>query len=220
MIDPVEALRVLTQAGIQFYAGVPDSLLKDLNSCIADQVDASQHVVAHNEGGAIALAAGHYLATGRPGLVYMQNSGLGNAVNPLISLTSSEVYGIPMVLMIGWRGQPGRHDEPQHAHQGRVTETMLATLDVPVYPLAGEMPGWSDVIAEAVADAERSMRPTALLVSSGTFAPYQVITDPQRDERPQRMDTMATILDRLPEGTCYIATTGYTARAARCAARN
>jgi phosphonopyruvate decarboxylase len=214
MIDPVEALRVLTQAGIDFYTGVPDSLLKDLNACIADQVDPAQHVVAHNEGGAIALSAGHYLATGRPGLVYMQNSGLGNAVNPLVSLTSSEVYGIPMLLMIGWRGQPGRHDEPQHAHQGRVTEAMLATLDIPVYPLDSDTPGWPEVIKEAVAQCESSMRPTALLVSSGTFAPYDRSPDVSEANTtlPSRSEVLTTVIDTLPHDTVYVATTGYTAR--------
>jgi phosphonopyruvate decarboxylase len=212
MIDPAEALRVLTQAGIRFYTGVPDSLLKDLNACVADEVDASLHAVAHNEGGAVALAAGHYLATGDPGLVYMQNSGLGNAVNPLVSLSSPQVYGIPMVLMIGWRGEPGRHDEPQHAHQGRVTEEMLATLDIPTYRLTADTQDWAEVISEAVKESIRSMRPTALLVSSGTFALYQRGVAPSGDEFPRRIEALSAIVEGLSPETCYVATTGYTSR--------
>jgi phosphonopyruvate decarboxylase len=212
MIDPADALRVLTASGIGFYAGVPDSLLKDLNACIADNVEGSHHVVAHNEGGAIALAAGHFLATGRPGLVYMQNSGLGNAVNPLVSLASPEVYGIPIVLMIGWRGQPGRSDEPQHSHQGRVTEEMLETLGVPVRHLSGKSADWEDVISGAVAAAQQTMSSVALLVSAGTFAPYVSKTPGASTGRPRRIDVLSTILDSLPPDTCYVATTGYTAR--------
>ena len=121
------------KAGIDFFTGVPDSLLKGLcNELYARYgTDTDTHVVAHNEGGAIALCAGHYLASGRPGLCYMQNSGLGNAVNPLASLMDPDVYAMPCLLVIGWRGEPGVKDEPQHVKQGKITLGQLDLLDIP-----------------------------------------------------------------------------------------
>ncbi len=127
-------------AGIDFFTGVPDSRLKGLCDELYSRWGASgqNHIVAHNEGGAVGLCAGHYLATGRPALCYMQNSGLGNAVNPLASLMDPLVYGLPCLLVIGWRGEPGIHDEPQHARQGLITPDLLKTLDIPFTVLSDE----------------------------------------------------------------------------------
>ena len=128
------------KSGIDFFTGVPDSLLKGL----CDELYArfgtrsDTHVVAHNEGGAVALCAGHYLSVRRPGLCYMQNSGLGNAVNPLASLMDPEVYAIPCMLVIGWRGEPGVKDEPQHIKQGQVTLGQLDLLGIPYRILSQE----------------------------------------------------------------------------------
>ena len=120
-------------AGIGFFTGVPDSFLKGLcdELYVRFGTDSLSHIVAHNEGGAVGLCAGHYIASGRPALCYMQNSGLGNAVNPLTSLTDSKVYGIPCLLVIGWRGEPGTKDEPQHITQGRITLQQLDLLEIP-----------------------------------------------------------------------------------------
>ena len=125
--------------GIDFFTGVPDSQLKGLcNELYARYgTGGTIHQVAHNEGGAIALCAGHYLATGRPGLCYMQNSGLGNAVNPLASLMDPAVYGIPCLMIIGWRGEPGVKDEPQHVKQGEITLGQLELMGIP-YRLIGK----------------------------------------------------------------------------------
>ena len=97
-----------------------------------------RHVITANEGSAVALAAGHYLATGELGLVYLQNSGLGNTVNPLTSLADADVYGIPMLVMIGWRGEPGTEDEPQHVKMGKVTARLLDAIGVPHWVLPGD----------------------------------------------------------------------------------
>ena len=128
------------KAGIDFFTGVPDSLLKGLCNELYDRygADGDTHVVAHNEGGAIGLCAGHYLSCGRPALCYMQNSGLGNAVNPLASLMDPRVYGIPCLLVIGWRGEPGVKDEPQHVKQGMITLPQLEILDIPFMILSEE----------------------------------------------------------------------------------
>ena len=115
-----------------FYAGVPDSQLRALCDYLMDTygIDPKHHIIAPNEGNATALAAGYYLATGKTGVVYMQNSGEGNAINPIASLCNDKVYGIPIIFIIGWRGEPGVHDEPQHLFQGEVTLKLLDVMDI------------------------------------------------------------------------------------------
>lgn len=114
MIDPAWFVAQLGQQGVSFYTGVPDSLLKPLNSQILAELPADRHVIAANEGAAVGIAIGHYLRTSRPAAVYLQNSGFGNLVNPLLSLADPDVYGVPMLVIVGWRGQAGVKDEPQH----------------------------------------------------------------------------------------------------------
>jgi len=132
-MDAQHLLSACKDAGIDFFTGVPDSQLKGLCDTLFATygVEGKQHIVAANEGNAIALCAGHYLATGHPGLCYMQNSGLGNAVNPIASLMDGQVYGLPCLLVVGWRGEPNVHDEPQHVKQGQITLSQLELLDVP-----------------------------------------------------------------------------------------
>lgn len=127
-VDPVAALDHLADLGVEAFFGVPDSLLAPF--CAAVETHAASHVIAANEGAAVAMAAGHHLATGDVPLVYLQNSGLGNTVNPIVSLAHSEVYACPMVLMIGWRGAPGVKDEPQHLVQGKQMRPILAALGI------------------------------------------------------------------------------------------
>jgi len=123
--------------GVDCFVGVPDSQLKALCDELYFEYGISdKHLVAANEGAAVAYAAGHYLATGKPALVYMQNSGIGNAVNPICSLINDKVYAIPVVFVIGWRGEPGVHDEPQHVFQGEITEKLLEVLDIKTFTIA------------------------------------------------------------------------------------
>lgn len=140
-MDANVLLSVCHEAGIDFYTGVPDSQLKGLCDTLYARYGASgkEHIVAANEGNAIGLCAGHYLATGRPALCYMQNSGLGNAVNPLASLMDGQVYGLPCLLVIGWRGEPGVHDEPQHVKQGEITLGQLELMGIPYFILDKDM---------------------------------------------------------------------------------
>ena len=123
--------------GFDFFAGVPDSQLKALCNYLMDKygLDPAHHVIAASEGNAAALAAGYYLATGKTPVVYLQNSGLGNVVNPAASLLNEKVYGIPCLFLVGWRGEPGVHDEPQHIFQGEITLPLLDTLDIPYFVL-------------------------------------------------------------------------------------
>lgn len=126
--------------GSDFYTGVPDSQLKALCDCLMDTygIDARHHVIAANEGNCVALAAGYHLATGKVPAVYLQNSGEGNIINPVASLLNDKVYAIPMVFVIGWRGEPGIHDEPQHIYQGEVTLKLLEDMGIAYFVIGKE----------------------------------------------------------------------------------
>ncbi len=121
----------------EFFAGVPDSQLKPLCNYLMHKYGISdKHIIAANEGNAVALAAGYHLATGKVPVVYMQNSGIGNIINPVASLMNDKVYGIPCVFVVGWRGEPGVHDEPQHIFQGEVTIKLLEDMDIRTFVIA------------------------------------------------------------------------------------
>ena len=121
--------------GADFYTGVPDSQLKALCNYLMDTygIDQNHHIIAANEGNCTALAAGYHLATGKVPVVYMQNSGEGNIINPVASLLNDKVYAIPMIFIVGWRGEPGVHDEPQHIYQGEVTVKLLEDMDIKTF---------------------------------------------------------------------------------------
>jgi phosphonopyruvate decarboxylase len=212
VIEPGKFWEALTQKGAGLVSGVPDSLLAGLCAVLSESAD---HLPAPNEGSAVALAAGHYLATGRPGVVYMQNSGLGNALNPLVSLADTEVYALPMLLLIGWRGEPGRQDEPQHVKQGRVTPALLDALEIP-YRILGPDSDFENEINEIwVAMLDRS-GPAALLIRQGTFQPAKN-SDDQRTRKPgsplmTREEAIASVLESLSPDDLVIATTGRASR--------
>lgn len=133
-------LQYVDKLGIDFFTGVPDSLLAPLCDTLYLRYGSQgkRHIVAANEGNAVGLAAGHYIASGRPALVYMQNSGIGNAVNPIASLLHEQVYGIPCLFVVGWRGESGVHDEPQHKFQGAVTVEILELMGIKTFILEKE----------------------------------------------------------------------------------
>lgn len=126
--------------GADFYTGVPDSQLKALCDYLMNTygIDQQHHIIAANEGNCVGLAAGYHLATGKTPVVYMQNSGEGNIINPLASLLNDKVYAIPMIFIIGWRGEPGIHDEPQHIYQGEVTVKLMEDMDVKTFIISKE----------------------------------------------------------------------------------
>lgn len=128
----MDAEQFIKLLNADFYTGVPDSQLKALCDCLIETygVDPRHHIIAANEGNAVALAAGYHLATGKTAAVCLQNSGEGNIINPLASLCNEKVYGIPMIFIVGWRGEPGVHDEPQHIYQGKVTLQLLEDMGV------------------------------------------------------------------------------------------
>lgn len=200
-------LDILLGAGLDFFTGVPDSLLKELCFSITARLSCHQHIIAANEGNALALAAGHYLATGRPGVVYMQNSGLGNIVNPLLSLTDAAVYRIPALLIIGWRGEPGVHDEPQHTTQGRLTLPLLKTMGV-----AHTVLERANQVHEACECVMSSGEPYALVVRKGWFEAGEKL--PARGEISSlpRESAIRETLEMLDERDIVVSTTGMISR--------
>jgi phosphonopyruvate decarboxylase len=211
MIEPAAFHAALERHGLSFFTGVPDSLLKDLCAHIDAHVPASSHVITANEGAAVALAAGHHLATGRIPVVYMQNSGTGNAVNPLLSLADPAVYAIPMLLIIGWRGEPGISDEPQHVTQGRVQESLIRALEIPYAVIDASTP-YDDLIADAVHAMERDPRPHALLIRKNTFTSKPENGVGLRDEGLTRADAIEAVLEEMQPDDLLVSTTGMTSR--------
>lgn len=212
MVSPQSFIESLRAGGIDFFTGVPDSLLKNVCAYITDTSDPAHNIIAPNEGSAVALAAGHYLATGSPALVYMQNSGIGNAVNPLLSLADEKVYSIPMLLLIGWRGEPGVHDEPQHVKQGEVTLPLLEAMGID-YAVMPESETEAIAAAERmVGECRRKCRPCALVVRKGSFGPYKLIHKPLRDFPLGRESAMKIVVDALPEDAAVVSTTGKLSR--------
>ena len=199
------------RVGVDFFTGVPDSLLKSFCAYVTDNCG-DNHVITANEGGAVGLAAGHYLATGRPALVYMQNSGQGNAVNPLASLADPDVYSIPMVLLVGWRGEPGVKDEPQHAKQGKVTLSLFETLGIPTVVLPIDESEALDVVRAQVARAVAESRPVALVVRKGLFADYALQKKEEDISELKREAAIEGILRALPEDAVVVSTTGMISR--------
>lgn len=212
MLSPAAVHELIRNEGIRYFAGVPDSLLADFCAYVTDSEDEHAHVITANEGNAIALASGHYLGTGEPALVYMQNSGLGNAVNPLLSLSDEEVYSIPMLLMIGWRGEPGVKDEPQHVKQGRVMVPMLDAMEIPSFELHAGMDDAGEVIARACALMRERSAPVALLVRKGAFEKYKLQKTIRTDFPMDREGAVKCVVDLLGERDVVVSTTGKTSR--------
>ena len=211
MINPENFVQTLRSAGIDFFTGVPDSLLKNFCAYVTDNCG-NNHVIAANEGGAVALASGHYLATGRLALVYMQNSGQGNAVNPLASLADPDVYSIPMVLLVGWRGEPGVKDEPQHAKQGKVTLSLFETLGIPTVVLPFEETEALDAVRTLVKLAIAESRPVAMVVRKGLFADYSLQNKEDDNSELKREAAIEGILRALPADAVVVSTTGMISR--------
>ena len=211
MIRPEFFIGKLRESGIECFAGVPDSLLKNICAYITDHFDASHNIIAANEGAAVGLAAGHYLATGRPACVYMQNSGEGNVINPLASLTDQEVYNIPVLLLIGWRGRPGVHDEPQHVKQGKVTTGLLNVMGVNYEVLSKEEDKAEKQIAKAAA-ALRNREVFALVIEKDTFEDYKLQNVEKNDLPLSREEAIQTVAAALGEKDCIVSTTGMISR--------
>ena len=202
----------LTKNGIRFFTGVPDSLLKNFCAYVTDHAPANRHVIAANEGNAVGLAIGHFLATGNPALVYMQNSGQGNAINPIASLADPDVYGIPMVLLVGWRGEPGIKDEPQHVKQGKVTLGLFEKLGIPTSILPDNESEVSDCVRQAVRQSLAEKRPVALIVKTGLFDSYKLQTKAKQKYPMTRERAIELVVGVLDRRAIVVSTTGKPSR--------
>lgn len=202
--------RAFVRNGVEHFYGVPDSTLSPFGSYL-DTYAKDSHDIAVNEGSAVALAIGFYLATSKLPLVYMQNSGLGNAINPLVSLADPLVMGIPMLLLIGWRGQPGKKDEPQHTKQGLITGRLLETLGIPYAVLSSDISTASEQIKKARIVAEKNKQPFALLAEPGIFKPNK-LPAPTAAAHLSRESAIKQIVRSLEGFEAVVATTGKTGR--------
>lgn len=211
MIRPEFFIEKLRENGIDCFAGVPDSLLKNICAYITDHCDAQHNIITANEGAAVGLAAGHYLATGKPACVYMQNSGEGNIINPLASLTDPEVYNIPVLLLIGWRGRPGVHDEPQHVKQGKVTLGLLNTMGINFDVLSKEEDKAEKQIVKAV-EALNRKEVCALVIEKDTFEAYQLQNVEKNDLTLSREEAIETVVEALQPDAAVVSTTGMISR--------
>jgi phosphonopyruvate decarboxylase len=211
-IKPTDFYDQLASHGVEFFAGVPDSLLKEFCLCIDDRISNDKHIIAANEGNAVALAAGYYLAQKSLPLVYMQNSGLGNAINPLLSLCDPDVYSIPMLIMIGWRGEPGVKDEPQHLKQGKIQLKLLDVMDIPYEVISKNDVQFEKKISIVIETAKNECRPTVLLIKKGTFQKYGKEINKSDDQRMKREEALEIVLDSLDDNAIVVSTTGKTSR--------
>ena len=212
MITPKFFIEKLKENDIDFYAGVPDSLLKNICAYIADNVDASHNIITANEGAAVGLAAGYHLATGKIGVVYMQNSGEGNIINPIASLTDPEVYNIPVLLLIGWRGRPGVHDEPQHVKQGKVTTGLLNVMGINYEVLSKEEDKAEKQIAKAVSAMKSTGEVFALVIEKDTFDSYKLQNVEKNDYTLSREEAIQTVAAAMGDRDVVVSTTGMISR--------
>ena len=211
MIKPSNYLNCLNSFGINFFAGVPDSLLKEFCACVKETCTQDNHLITANEGAAIGLGIGHYLGTGQVPMVYLQNSGLGNIINPLLSLASKEVYGIPMLIMIGWRGAPGVKDEPQHIHQGRVMIDSLESMDIPYLVLSQEENEAIEQTNNALLTAKEKNSPFVIVVQKNSFEPFP-IDKAESNLSLSREEAIIAVTKMLPKESAVVSTTGMPSR--------
>lgn len=211
MIAPEKFLDALLRNGIDFFAGVPDSLLKDFLTVAQERLPAAQYQICANEGSAVALAAGYHMGSGHLPAVYMQNSGLGNAVNPLLSLCHETMYSIPMLLLIGWRGQPGVHDEPQHIAAGASTVAMLDAMQIPYEVISGETTEVKALIGSTASKLRAQSMPVAFLFEKDCFQ-FRKTDVYYPDNLLSRETAIAGIVECLFGDEIVVGTTGYTSR--------
>lgn len=208
MIKVRVLIELLKKNDSDFFTGVPDSVLKELSNFLQEK-NKKQHVVATNEGSAVAIGIGHYLSTKKLPTIYMQNSGLSNALNPLISIAHEKVYSIPLILVIGWRGSPKINDEPQHNAKGKVTEEILKLLNIEYTILRSE----TDLFQfdKQIQRAKRNKSIVACLIEQGSLAK-------EKDKRKENFYNLdkelffKTLLENLNSKSKIISSTGYNSR--------
>lgn len=212
MLDQEKVFKTLADYGVTFFTGVPDSYLNGFcNYALANCGE--RNIIAANEGNAIGIAAGHYFATKDIPLVYMQNSGMGNAINPLASLVDKNVYAVPMLLLIGWRGQGNTEpNHPQHKLQGEITPELLDIMHVPYSILTDRSDEFAGVIEKAIKYCNETRQPYGLIAPKGVMAATDKPNNKDDAYPLSREEAIEIILDHMPADTIYSATTGRATR--------
>lgn len=212
MLDQEKVFQTLADHGVTFFTGVPDSYLNGFcNYALANCGE--RNMIAANEGNAVGIAAGHYFATKKIPLVYMQNSGMGNTVNPLASLVDKDVYAVPMLLLIGWRGQGNTEpNHPQHKLQGEITPGLLDVMHIPYSVLTDSDEEFKQAVEKAVKYCEATRQPYALIAPKGVMAAADKPNNKDTVYPMSREEAIEVILDHMPADTLYTATTGRATR--------
>ncbi len=211
MLDQEQVFKILEENGVTFFTGVPDSYLNGFCNYALEHCG-TRNVIAANEGNAVGIASGHFLASGEIPLVYMQNSGMGNAVNPLVSLADRDVYAIPMILLIGWRGQGNTEpDHPQHKLQGEITPDLLRLLRIPYTLLKDDEDDFEEAVHKAVSYCRLMRSSYALIAPKGVMAGGKT-NNTDTSYPMSREEAIEAVLDNMPENTVYAATTGRATR--------
>ena len=212
MIRPSYFYDLLIKNGTDFFAGVPDSLLKNFCAYVTDNAPAEKHIISANEGSATGLACGYHFATGRIPMIYMQNSGEGNMVNPLMSIADPDVYSVPMLIVIGWRGEPGVHDEPQHVKQGKVTCTLLDAMQVPYEILSENEEDLPAQFEKAYKYIKENNAQYAFVIRKGTFDEYKLQKNEAVNGNMSREEAIEKIMLSAAPSTAFVSTTGMASR--------
>jgi phosphonopyruvate decarboxylase len=211
-LPPDVFYKQLSERGFDFFTGVPDSLLKDFCGYIADTHPTDKHIIAANEGTAVSIAAGYHMATRKFPLVYLQNSGIGNTINPLLSLVHPKVYKIPMLLLIGWRGEPGHKDEPQHTVQGKVMNSLLTDVGISYEVLPDYEEGAAAALDLALFHMKNRGSPYAFLVRRQCFVKYDIKKSVNSDFPLSREQAIEHLVDKIGKYDVVVGTTGFPSR--------
>lgn len=212
MVNVDKMYSTLVENGVDFFTGVPDSLLKDICAYITDNTSPEKNIIAANEGNSVAIASGYYMASGKIPLVYMQNSGIGNAINPLLSLADEKVYKLPILLMIGWRGEPGIKDEPQHIKQGEVTLKLLESMNIPYVIVDLDETKALIQVYEIILSTKKMSIPHAIIIRQNIFGKYTLKNTIVNNYSISREDALKIVVDGLQKNDIVVSTTGKLSR--------
>jgi len=211
MINGNQLVNLLTGEGLNFITGIPCSILKDFLFCLSEKERGIEHIIVASEEEAISIGTGYYLATAKIPIVYMQNSGLARSVDVLTSLVNKEVYRIPMLLLISWRGEPGKKDEPQHLKMGKITLKLLKTLSIPYAILSDNKSKVAKEVKEAKKYLKNNSLPYAIIIRKGLIKPCQAQKGTEINSL-SREEAIKIIVDNSKGDEIIISTTGKISR--------
>ena len=209
MLNPLDILKIFKKNNIDFFTGVPDSVIKSLSAEL-EKKNSKNHVISTNEGSAVGIGIGYHLMKGKIPCIYMQNSGLGNAINPLISIAHKNVYSIPLLLLIGWRGAPNQKDEPQHELKGKITLDLLKLLNIKYLILNNK----NDLkkIKNIIKFSKKKSVPVAILIKKDILKPIKKKLNKGEKNYILRNEFIELFLNKIDKNSKLISTTGYTSR--------